>query len=118
MFLCYLNVSSQLRHQYQLTLLINFSRLPPGSSVESMRYTAQLDEACRLLAETSEVQSDILIFHLVKLQQISRKIKHTFYDLEVGFGPRVVPRKMCIDLLQRELESFKHELPENLRSNC
>ncbi|KAG4026995.1 hypothetical protein MFRU_034g00540 [Monilinia fructicola] len=93
------------------------SMLPPGSSVESMRYTAQLDEACRLLAETSEVQSDILIFHLVKLQQISRKIKHTFYDLEVGFGPRVVPRKMCIDLLQRELESFKHELPENLRSN-
>ncbi|KAB8296406.1 hypothetical protein EYC80_009150 [Monilinia laxa] len=93
------------------------SMLPPGSSVESIRYTAQLDEACRLLAETQEVQSDILIFHLVKLQQISRKIKHTFYDLEVEFGPRVVPRKMCMDLFQRELESFKHELPENLRSN-
>jgi hypothetical protein len=90
----------------------------PGGSVESMKYTAQLDEACKLVADTQEFRSDILLFHLVQLQQITRKIKHTFYDLEVGFGPRVVPRKMCMDLLQRELENFRRELPEDLRSNC
>ncbi|KAM0160024.1 hypothetical protein ACHAPG_003204 [Botrytis cinerea] len=93
------------------------SMMPPGSSVESMRYTVQLEEACKIVAEAGGLQSDILLFHLVKLQQLSRKIKHTFYNLEAGFGPRVVPRKMCMDLLQRELESFKHELPENLKSH-
>lgn len=92
--------------------------MPPGSSVESMRYTAQLDEACKIVADAREFQSDVLLFHLVKLQQIARKIKHTFYDLEAGFGPRIVPRKMCMDLIQGELESFKHGLPENLKSNC
>ena len=93
-------------------------RMPPGSSVESMSYTAELDEACKLLVITQEFRSDILLFHLVKLQQITRKIKHTFYDLEIGFGPRVVPRKMCMDLLQRELETLRQELPVDLRSNC
>ncbi|KAF7909898.1 uncharacterized protein EAF01_003616 [Botrytis porri] len=46
-----------------------------------------------------------------------RKIKHTFYNLEAGFGPRIVPLKMCMDLIQKELEAFKHELPENLKSH-
>ncbi|TGO21500.1 hypothetical protein BPAE_0216g00120 [Botrytis paeoniae] len=93
------------------------SMMPPGSSVESMRYTVQLEEACKTVAETGGFQSDILLFHLVKLQQLTRKIKHTFFNLEAGFGPRIVPRKMCMDLLQRELEIFKHELPENLKSH-
>ncbi|KAF7881873.1 uncharacterized protein EAF02_006561 [Botrytis sinoallii] len=93
------------------------SMMPPGSSVESMRYTVQLEEACKTVAEAGEFQSDIILFHLVKLQQLTRKIKHTFFNLEVGFGPRIVPQKMCMDLLQRELETFKHELPENLKSH-
>ncbi|TGO45309.1 hypothetical protein BCON_0403g00030 [Botryotinia convoluta] len=93
------------------------SMMPPGSSVESMRYTVQLEEACKTVAEAGGFQSDILLFHLVKLQQLTRKTKHTFFNLEAGLGPRIVPRKMCMDLLQRELESFKHELPENLKSH-
>ncbi|KAF7935526.1 hypothetical protein EAE99_002506 [Botrytis elliptica] len=70
------------------------SMMPPGSSVESMRYTVQLEEACKTVAEAGEFQSDILLFHLVKLQQLARKIKHTFFNLEAGFGPRIVPQKM------------------------
>ncbi|TGO13238.1 hypothetical protein BTUL_0073g00060 [Botrytis tulipae] len=93
------------------------SMMPPGSSVESMRYTVQLEEACKTVAEAGGFQSDILLFHLVKLQQLTRKIKHTFFNLEAGFGPRIVPRKMYMDLLQKELESSKHELPENLKSH-
>lgn len=92
--------------------------MQPTSSIEGIRYTSQLEEACNILADTRESQSDIHIVHLVKLQQITRKIRHTFYDLEIGFGSRIVPRKMCIELLQKELDRFQEELPENLRSNC
>ncbi|KAF7899530.1 hypothetical protein EAF00_003866 [Botryotinia globosa] len=57
------------------------SMMPPGSSVESMRYTVQLEEVYKTVAEAGGLQNDILLFHI------------------------------------RELETSKHELPENLKSH-
>jgi hypothetical protein len=85
----------------------------------ALTYTKYMDYCCRTLEIAGEYITDRLIPHLVRSQELSRRIADTFSydDLNNGElrGEFVV--NLTADTFVQELDRLRHAIPPDLQKN-
>ncbi|KAI9172169.1 endoplasmic reticulum membrane protein [Paramyrothecium foliicola] len=89
--------------------------------MEPMTHTRYLDECLRELESNAELESDLKLVHLVRIQALSHRILHlncTDTDLEDVDGPDATARAGSIATFQLELEQLRTSIPIELQSDA
>ncbi|KAF2841851.1 hypothetical protein M501DRAFT_355129 [Patellaria atrata CBS 101060] len=95
----------------QSTIATTFKRL------DLPVFTPHLDQCCKALEETKELQSDMLLVKTVRLQSILEKIYRTIPLDEPMPSALTIPIELYINSIRAELEIFKNTIPMELQGN-
>lgn len=85
-----------------------------------MRYTARLEESCRILSSTPEYLSDVHLVFLVKIQHIMERIGqtlHSYNDWTSTSTATRAPIGLHVRGFEAEIQSLKESLPPELQQN-
>ena len=87
--------------------------------MESMKYSPYVRHCLKELQENREFETDIIVAHMVRLQNLSERI-HDTNNLEDDEGdfllPRA-PRSAYIATFQSELETIQASMGKAMRNN-
>lgn len=84
---------------------------------DSLRYNAQLSDACRNLEEAQEYPSDRFLVYLVRLQNIVQRIERKV-SVNDFTADTMIPLAMFVNALHSELKDFKNSIPADVAENC
>lgn len=80
--------------------------------IDPIREASYIEECCYAIEKSREYPSDNYLVYLVRLQNISEKIRPISVPAWID-----QPLAMYIKMLQTELQQFKDNLPEELKQN-
>ncbi|KAL4865924.1 hypothetical protein BDV12DRAFT_199692 [Aspergillus spectabilis] len=84
-----------------------------------LEYTAHFDHCCRELRQGQEHPTDLLLVHLVRIQQIAIKVNDAFHETPepTSNRPHHSIHSIAVASIRYELEGFMQQLPDHLKSN-
>jgi len=87
--------------------------------IDALRWTQFMEDSLRLLAETKESPSDMLLVMLVRIQLIMERIKNApWNDVSSDAATSVkAPASFYLKALKQQLEDVKKEIPGELRDH-
>jgi hypothetical protein len=84
-----------------------------------MVYSKHMDHCCQSLSICPEYQNDELIAHLVRSQELARRVFDTFSYSDPSIsemrGELIIT--LISDAFNRDLDRLDHDLPQHLREN-
>jgi len=87
------------------------------AEIETFPFASYTQELSKILADVKEYESDIVIYHLIKLQFLVNKVKRTFNDTTDPESSPVLPTKMILRMLQHQFDDFRTNLPDEVKEN-
>lgn len=115
----YANGNVRLVYLRMFHMLTFLNRAAAGCrGIEPIQYTYHIEASCKRLAEIQQYDTDKMLIHLCRLQNITLKI-HDIYDApEDGTSSANVPLKMRVKLLEKELDIVKQSIPQDDQHIC
>lgn len=85
--------------------------------MDPLLYTPHLEAVCKTLGDMQEYNTDCLIMPLVSIQNVVLKMSSSLQELDVSSPMSVVPIRMYMAVLQKELDAIKRTIPTNQRAD-
>lgn len=82
-----------------------------------MRWTPYLGECLRVLEESKDYPTDVLLVHLVRAQLICNKGTTSTWDDMFGDTANQVPPNFYAKSLKSQIEDLERSIPTELKSN-
>ena len=99
---------------YAGTYYMNTVVFTTNKKPDLMMNTKQLENCCKVLESTMELESDEYLVKLVKVQQLAQTISTTMAG---ETGPMSLPIMMVVQSFQDQVDTFRASLPEHLAAN-
>lgn len=102
-----------------LTLIVIYRACNFFQRIESMRWTAYLDECLCVLEEKEDSPTDVLLVQLVRIQLLTNRILQAPWPDESYMldGTSRLPHDAYIQIFELQLEEVKRSIPSTLISN-
>lgn len=112
-----LNIFTQFFTEYILmstSISVSFNR------VESLRYTAYIQDCMKVLEDSREYESDITLLYLVRVQRLTERIFELYSNdkaVEDIPGLPSAPISAYIAAFQNEIDNMRANLPPKLQND-